>query len=318
MNKISQEARQRQAVVKLAKRKGQTFASRIYGVSLSSVKRWSKRYDGTWQSLKEGTHRPHWHPRQHKPEEETMIRNGLHKSYFRYGWEGAYMSAVEHGYRRSYSGFIYAAKRMGLCGGATERKPPRKHERRYPELLYPGEKVQIDVKEVPYNCLRGRIRENGGHLYQWTAIDECTRIRFIYGFEEHTPENSVKFLKLLRQAFPFNIQTVQTDNGTEFTYKYISETEECPFDIALREAGIAHVLIPPRTPWHNGKVERSHRNDQRYFYDWEKFSDVKQLNEKLKDHLAWSNRKPMRTLGSLSPLQLLEQKLGISQTDARF
>lgn len=53
----------------------------------------------------------------------------------------------------------------------------------------------------------------------WTAIDECTRIRFVYGFEEHTPENSVKFLKVVQEAFPFQIQTIQTDNGTAFTYK---------------------------------------------------------------------------------------------------
>lgn len=146
-------------------------------------------------------------------------------------------------------------------------------------------------------------------MYQWTAIDECTRVRFIYGFEEHTPENSVKFLKMLQKAFPFRIQTVQTDNGTEFTYKYISDTEESPFDKALAAAGIVHKLIPPRTPWHNGKVERSHWNDQRYFYNWEKFADAKELNRKLKAHLAWSNRKPMRTLGNKSPLELLREKL---------
>lgn len=313
MNIIAQEARKRQGVVKLAMRKGKSFASRKYGVSLSSVKRWCKRYDGTWQSLKERSHRPHSHPRRHSQEEEEQIREAMSKSYFRYGWEGAYMTAQENGYQRSYSGFIYAARRMELCGGSEERKPPRKHERRYPELLIPGEKVQIDVKEVPYNCLRGEIRENGGHLYQWTAIDECTRYRFVYGFEEHTPENSVKFLGMLIKAFPFRIQTVQTDNGTEFTYKYISETQECPFDTALRKAGIAHVLIPPRTPWQNGKVERSHRNDQRYFYDWEKFSNVKQLNEKLQSHLDWMNTKRMRTLGGLNPVELLRLKMEPSQ-----
>ncbi|WP_417111404.1 integrase core domain-containing protein [Hominenteromicrobium sp.] len=46
-----------------------------------------------------------------------------------------------------------------------------------------------------------------------------------------------------------------------------------------------HKLIPPRTPWHNSKVERSHRNDQRYFYNREKFASVEDLNRKLKDHL---------------------------------
>ena len=146
-------------------------------------------------------------------------------------------------------------------------------------------------------------------MYQWTAIDECTRFRFVYEFEEQTPENSVKFLKMLIKVFPFKIQTVQTDNGTEFTYKYISEEKECPFDTALAELGINHKLIPPRTPWHNGKVERSHRNDQRYFYDWEKFSDIKELNKKLAEHLNWSNNKPMRTLGGRSPLRLLQEKL---------
>ena len=309
MNMITQEARKRQAVVKLALRKGKSYAAHKYGVSLSSVKRWCKRYDGTWQSLKEGSHRPKHHPRQHTAQEECQIRESMTQSFFRYGWEGAYMTAKESGYTRSYSGFIYAAKRMGLSGGTVAKRPPRKHDRRYPELTVPGEKVQIDVKEVPYCCLKGAAKRDGKHLYQWTAIDECTRVRFIYGFEEHTPENSVKFLKMLQKVFPFQIQTVQTDNGTEFTYKYISDTEESPFDKALTAAGIVHQLIPPRTPWHNGKVERSHRNDQRYFYDWEKFSDVEELNRKLKAHLAWSNRKPMRTLGRKSPLELLREKL---------
>lgn len=312
MNRITQEAYKRQAVVKTAQRKGKTYASRMYGVSLSSVKRWFKRYDGSWQSLKEKSHRPNSHPRQHTAREEEMIREAVRQSYFRYGWEGAYMAAKEDGYSRSYSGFIYAAKRLGLCGGKQKKPNIRKSDRRYPEILVPGEKVQVDVKEVPYNCLKGAARRDGKHLYQWTAIDECTRIRFVYGFEEHTPENSVKFFKMLQKIFPFKIQTIQTDNGTEFTYKYISDTELCPFDIALKNAGVQHKLIPPRTPWHNGKVERSHRNDQRYFYNWEKFASVEDLNRKLKDHLRWSNRKPMHTLGGKSPLDLLREKLSIA------
>ena len=126
----------------------------------------------------------------------------------------------------------------------SKANPPRKHDSRYPELLRPGEKVQIDVKEVPYSCLKGAVKQEGKRLYQWTAIDEFSRYRFVYGFEEHTPENSVKFLKLLEAAFPFKIEAVQTDNGTEFTYRYISEEKECPFETALREAGIEHRVCP--------------------------------------------------------------------------
>lgn len=309
MNIITQEAKKRQAVVKLSLRKGKSFASRIYGVSLSSVKRWCKRYDGTWRSLREGSHRPNSHPARHTEEEEEIICKAFKEQYLRYGWDGTYDAAIKAGYKRSFSGMVYAAKRMGLGSELAEKKPPRTNLLRYPEMTYPGEKVQIDVKEVPYACLRGAIKQDGKHLYQWTAIDECTRVRFVYGFEEHTPENTVKFLKMLVKAFPFRIRTIQTDNGTEFTYKFISETEESPMDKYLKKLGITHVLIPPRTPWHNGKVERSHRNDQRYFYDWEHFHSVEELNEKLKKHLEWSNNKTMRTLGRKSPLQLLKEKM---------
>ena len=308
MNILTQEAKKKQAAVKFAIRKGKSEASRRYGVSLSSIKRWFARYDGTWQSLVERSHRPHSHPNRHTQKEERQINNSFKKKFERYGWDGVYQDLLRKGYRRSFSGMVYAAKRMGLLEKTKPKKKSRK-SRRYPELTKPGEKVQIDVKEVPYNCLRGEVLRDGKHLYQWTAIDECTRERFVYGFEEHTPENSVKFLNMLVKVFPFKIQTVQTDNGTEFTYKYISDTQECPFDEALRRLEINHKLIPPRTPWHNGKVERSHRNDQRYFYDWETFRNVDDLNKKLAEHLEWSNNKPMRTLGYKSPNQLLAEKM---------
>ena len=310
MNILTQEAKKKQAIVKYAKRNGKSQASRIYGVSLSSVKRWCKKYDGTWQSMLEKSHRPHSHPKRHTPKEEKQIKNSFKKYYARYGWGGVYDDLLRKGYTRSLSGMIYAAKRLGLKEKKQPKKKSRVH-RRYPELLEPGEKVQIDVKEVPYNCLSGKALKDQKHLYQWTAIDECTRMRFVYGFEEHTPENSVRFLAMVIKAFPFKIKTIQTDNGTEFTYKFISDDKVCPFDKALMKLGIKHKLIPPRTPWHNGKVERSHRNDQRYFYDWETFKSVEELNEKLAKHLIWSNNKTMRTLGRKSPVQLLKEKLSV-------
>lgn len=305
MNIISQEARKRQGVVKLAMRKGKQFASEKYGVSLSSVKRWCKRYDGTWQSVKEKSHRPHSHPARHTAAEEAIIAKAVKEKFARYGWDGVYDEAVKQGYNRSFSGMVYAAKRMGAVWSEEKKKPSRKHNRRYPELSFPGEKVQIDVKEVPYCCLRGAAKRDERRFYQWTAIDECTRFRFIYAFEEHTPANTVLFFKMFKKAFPFKIHTIQTDNGTEFTYKYISETEKSPFDVVLEKEGVIHKLIPPRTPWHNGKVERSHRNDQRYFYDWERFSSLEELNTALAKHLIWSNNKTMRTLDRKSPAQLL-------------
>ena len=100
MNIITQEAHRRQGVVKLAKRKGKSFAAKIYGVSLSSVKRWCKRYDGTWQSLKEKSHKPHSHPKRHTDEEEKLIKQCFKENYLRYGWDGVYDALIRQGYDR--------------------------------------------------------------------------------------------------------------------------------------------------------------------------------------------------------------------------
>ena len=305
MKRITQEAKNRQRVVEWSRKRGQSHAARQYGVSLSSVKRWNKRYDGTWQSLVERSHRPHSHPTQHTVKEEKAIKRVHAAKYERYGFDGVYDELVDnHGYTRSAGGLHHAMKRMGLLKQEKPRKKGRRTGRSVPVTM-PGEKMQIDVKEVPFCCLRGAALRDGKHLYQWTAIDECTRFRYILGYEEHTPENSVDFLKRLKASFPFEIQTIQTDNGTEFTYRFISDTEKCPFEKALEEQGIRHKLIKPRTPWHNGKVERSHRNDQRYFYDFETFRDVHEFNRKLKEHLKWSNNKRMRVLNRKSPQQKL-------------
>lgn len=78
---------------------------------------------------------------------------------------------------------VYAARRMGICMADSKAKPPRKHDRRYPELLRPGEKVQIDVKEVPYSCLKGAMKQDGKRLYQWTAIDELAGIGSCMGLK---------------------------------------------------------------------------------------------------------------------------------------
>lgn len=305
--KRKQEAKNREIIVKYAQKHGnKSAAARQYFVSLSSVKRWCNRYDGAWESLLENSHKPHSHPAQHTNAELRQIRKAYKARYERYGWEGVYSELLDSGkYHRSFEGMYHAARRIGLGG---EKKSPKKKKapRRYPELTVPGEKVQIDVKEVPFNCLRGKALRDGKHLYQWTAIDECTRLRFVYGYWEHTPENSVDFIRRAQQYFRFKIQTIQTDNGSEFTYRFISDTVECPFDTELRRLGLAHKLIKPRTPWHNGKVERSHRMDQRYFYDWESFCDVDDLNTKLVEHLSWSNNRRMRTLDWLSPAQKLK------------
>ena len=142
MNIIAQEARKRQAVVKLSMRKGKSFASRIYGVSLSSVKRWCKRYDGDWKSLAEGSHRPHSNPHRHTAEEERIIKTAFRAQYLRYGWGGTYDAALKSGYTRSFSGMIYAARRMGLGSELKDKNHPEPTKAAIPSRHIPEKRYR--------------------------------------------------------------------------------------------------------------------------------------------------------------------------------
>ena len=74
------------------------------------------------------------------------------------------------------------------------------------------------------------------------------------------PHASAHFLSRVLRSFPFPIQEVQTDHGTEFTYIFMPHVQVAhPFEAALRQRSINHKLIPVATPKQNGKVERVHR-----------------------------------------------------------
>jgi hypothetical protein len=249
----------------------------------------------------------------HSQEEIKAIKTVFKQEYARYGWDGVYQTMQKrYGYKRSFLGMInFCHNKLGLYAPKKPVKPDRMiRVGRFPELERPGQKVQIDVKHVPSRCLRGLAREHRILMYQWTAIDECTRLRYIFAYTDFTPHNSANFLRRAISFFPFPIETVQTDNGFEFTYRYMPHIpKKNPFEAALERAGIRHKLIAPAMPWHNGKVERSHCTDQKWFYNWETFENIQELNVKLEKHLRWYNNRPLITLGELSPRQRLAAKI---------
>ena len=63
----------RQALIEYSLKNGVTKAAIRYKVNRQYVYRWRKRYDGSLQSLKDKSHRPHHHPNQHTPEELNLI-----------------------------------------------------------------------------------------------------------------------------------------------------------------------------------------------------------------------------------------------------
>jgi transposase InsO family protein len=134
------------------------------------------------------------------------------------------------------------------------------HRRRY-ELLIPGQRLQLDVKYAPQLI-------EGKRAYVFVAIDECTRWRFAQAYFTLSPDSTVDFLNQLLKACPFPIHTIQTDHGFEFTRTlYFTGNHSIhPMDYWCEKKGIKHQLIPVGVKELNGKVERSHRIDEQYFY----------------------------------------------------
>ncbi len=175
---------------------------------------------------------------------------------------------------------------------------------------HPGQRIQVDVKFVPSACLVNS-KVSGKHFFQYTAIDEYSRWRFVEAFEEHSTYSSALFVDRLVKAFPCPIECIQTDNGTEFTNRFASNRNKPTlFQSRLEQYGIRHKVIRPYTPRHNGKVERSHWKDNERFYATHAFYSFEDFARQLKAYNRRDyNSFPMRPLGWKSPKQVLDDYL---------
>lgn len=79
------------------------------------------------------------------------------------------------------------------------------------------------------------------------------------------------------------------------------------FEATAAQLGIRHKLIRPYSPRHNGKVERSHREDQKRFYDCHSFFSLDDFSKQLTVHNRRTNNIPMSPLHWISPSQFAVQ-----------
>ena len=276
------------------------FVCRRYHISKASLMRWNKQYDGSRESLAPKSHRPHTqHPNAHTEQELNWIRN-LHRRNPNISVCEMYGKLRQEKAYSRHPGSLYRVfVRLGYRTKVESTKKKSKHTGHYdtPEEL--GIKWQMDVKYVPAACYAGT---DGDKFYQYTMIDEASRERFIYAYKEQSSYSTIDFTKRAIIYFGYAPETIQTDNGGEFTHS--SKTNRVhPFDMLCNQLNIHHKTIRPKTPWHNGKVERSHRNDQERFYNYLRFYSLEDLQMQMKRYLRRSNRIPMSVLGWKSPVE---------------
>ncbi len=301
MNSITQDILYKQSVVKYSYKHGVTKAAIKFKMHRKTIYRWRERYDGTAQSLKNKSRRPHSHPNQHTEDEIKLIKDYKYKNK-ETGLVVLWVKLRRAGYTRTITSLYRVMQRIGIYNKAPSKK--KEYEPKpYQQMTYPGERVQIDVKYVPKKSLTKEVIEQDGRYYQYTAIEDSTRKRILWASTEHSTSASTEFLEIIMKKFPFKIECIQTDNGSEFTNRlnWQGTKKKTMFEKRLEELGIKHKLIKPKTPRHNGKVERSHRKDQERFYYNKVFCSFEDFKKRLKYWEKVYNDFPMKPLKWLSP-----------------
>ena len=302
---ITQDMAYRQSLMKYAEKYGVSRASRKYNKSRSYIYFWKVRWDGSAESLRCQSRRPHSHPNQHTDAELKLIRD-MRRRNPTLGMVELWHRLKKRGYSRRPESLFRVMRKMGMFSG---KKPKNTYKPKpYEQMIYPGQRVQIDVKVVPRRC----IADPELRLFQYTAIDEFTRLRFLAAYPEQSTYSSADFLKKAVAWYArkgIQVQCVQTDNGFEFTNRFSNSKKDIPtlFEKTAHKLDIRHKLIRPYTPRHNGKVERSHREDQKRFYSCHAFYSLNDFQAQLVVHNRRSNNFPMRPLNWLSPLEFAVQ-----------
>lgn len=298
---ITEELRLRKRICEFAIKHGNNAeAARRYHTSRQQVQRWLKRYDGTLDSLRPLSRRPHTQPNQHTTAELAMVRQ-MNTRYRHEGLAQVYVESCKRGYTRSYGSMCRQIRKHQFTVKKVKNFPKSKWK---PDVVsYPGEKVQMDIKYVPRKCIEENPNET--QYYQITAIDEYSRKRVAAIVDEKSVTHTSEFLLTLESKMGFKISTVQTDNGREFTNMGSSE-RICQFDMVAKWLKIEHKTTRPFSPWQNGKVERSHRRDGESFYN-RSFRTIEVLCKAHKRYISRYNNIVQRTLGFKSPNELVTE-----------
>jgi transposase InsO family protein len=297
---LARNATRRLAIIRHAQEVTGNVAKtcRYYGITRQSYYVWYRRYEAEGiDGLRDRSSRPLSSPKATKTEivgKIVYLRQNYHFGPLKIQM---YLKRY-HDIDISSSGVWRILKRLELNRLPSSQRYKRHQQRwkRY-EKPQPGHRVQIDVKFVA--PIAGSRKKH----YQFTAIDDCTRLRVLRIYDRINQQTAIRFVDYVLEKLPFRVDVIQTDNGSEF---------QSGFHWHVLDRGIQHVHIKPSTPRLNGKVERSHRIDSEEFYRMLEgivVDDTELFNDKLQE---WENfynyARPHGSLGGQTPYERLKQK----------
>jgi transposase InsO family protein len=240
------DARTRLGWVRLYKELGNAgVVCRRCGISRPTLRKWWRRYQAEGEAgLKGHSKRPHRSPQRKVFAREEALILELRRERKLGIKQLAHELHREHGLRLAPD----TVRKVLVRHGESQLKRPRlkrKGTKRYTRPV-PGDRVQMDSCKIAPG------------LYQFTAIDDCTRFQVLGLYPRRDAASTLDFLDRVAAGMPFPVQRIQTDRGGEF---FAYEVQE-----RLRERKIKYRPTKPRSPHLNGKVERAQRTALEEFW----------------------------------------------------
>jgi transposase InsO family protein len=188
-----------------------------------------------------------------------------------------------------------------------QRAEKKKKHTRVVVVNNPGAHTQMDVKYQTH------LLGNKSKCYVYNFIDHASNWSFKHPYAAINARNTKNFMEKLIEVCPFEIFRLQTDNGVEFTNKYLSvsdDPQEHLLDEFCNQHDINHKLIPPGEKELQGLVERSHRQDDQELFSRITPFQIDEFTGQLRDFTIQRNdKRRFKKLSWLTPNQWLENYL---------
>ena len=297
MDKDQREIRRKLRILEHADKIGSVAVTcRYFGIGRSSFYRWRDAYrrngvEGLVNARPVARNHPNRTPDE-VIEKVLHLRRKYHLGPIRIVW---YLERY-HGIQVSDAGVYRILRRNGLNRLPRGTRMRKVHTKRYSKQV-PGHHIQMDVKFLTFKGKQGKKIKR----YQFTAIDDATRVRAMKIYTRHNQASAIDFVDYVIDKFPFRIREIRTDNGHEFQAKFHWHVED---------KGIRHAYIKPSSPQLNGKVERSHRSDEQEFYQLLTYKGDVDLEAKLEEWERFYNfARPHGAFNGKTPYEALRERL---------
>jgi len=302
---ISKEAKKRLKWFDHYKKHGNArLTCRYFGISPQTFYRWKSRFDPYDLTTLEGlSRRPHQVHQPKTPVEVVVKIHKLREQYPRWGRdklvvllrrEGIEVSASTLGRvikRLKERGVLKEPVNVTLAKLARKRKWKPRYATRKPrgyKIRGPGDLVEVDTLQV--KLLPDEVR------YQFSARDVVVKFDGLRAYKSQTSSKAAHFLQYLQKKFPFKINAIQIDGGSEFKKHF---EEEC------ERRGLLLFLLPPSSPKLNGHVERANRTHREEFYEVEEVDlSLEGHNRQLERwEYVYNHIRPHQALDYLTPYE---------------